>query len=117
MVSGIILDGYTVDFQIPEDPEGYYPEVKLQFRPLSQIERVEVKQQLEKAGDPVKAERYAASVMAKQVLDWDLKDHTGKEVKRTTENFERLEPHLSGKIFNLVMCLEPAIDPKAAQKN
>lgn len=117
MGTGIILDGYSIDFQIEADKDGYYPAVNLRFRPLSQIERVEVKQQIEKSGDPVKAEKYAASVMAKQVLEWDLKDHTGADVERKAENFERLEPHLSGKIFNLVMGLEPAVSREESAKN
>lgn len=114
--TGIILDGYTISEKIPGCD--FYPELNLEFRPMTKPEVADVIARIQKYRDnPVKGEEIAAEVMAQHVVSWDLTDHRGNAVPINLDMMKRLEPHLSADIFDLIRGAEATINRDADLKN
>ena len=121
---GVILDGYTLEQTIPES--SYHEAATIKFRPVTKLEYADITGRIGKQEDPKEGEKIAAKVIATQVKQWDLKlydpeepdnDEKATPLPITPEYAEKLEPHLSASIFNLVMGYEPVSSRDAAIKN
>lgn len=120
--SGFISDGYTREFTIAEDPQ-FHPALTVSYRPMLAAERFAVSK---KIGDTAKAkeygekefaagERIAAEAIAGHVKTWSLLDCEGNPVAINADNALRIEPHLSAKLFKLIM--GDRTEEESAEKN
>ena len=113
---GFIADGYTLDHSIAASE--YYPEVNISFRPATPTERATVIRKitnLDKADRCAETEKEAAEFMAKKLKSWDLLAPPVSEgaepqpVEISVPNLLKLESHLSGKMFSVILGEEPAV--------
>lgn len=113
---GFIADGYTLDHMIPETE--FYPEVNITFRPATPTERSTNTRKvinLDKNDRCADAEKEAAEFIAKHLKSWDLMAPPVSEgaepqpVEITVNNILRLESHLSGELYSVVLGEKPAV--------
>lgn len=117
---GFIDDGYTIEAVIPEGET--YPEVKITYRPVTtRIYRTMMFQNLESLEKGTKgvqnSEKLADELLVRHIEKWDLKDQNGGDVEVNEENMSRLNRHLSGKLFILVMGIKEEPEPESSEKN
>jgi hypothetical protein len=105
---GYIDDGYTMLGRIPSDP-GFHPELNFEFRPLLQSELLSIGRRQEALRKRASQDRYvqmetmAADVIAEHVTWWDLVDSRGEPVTISQEAVKRLERHLFGKLYEIIL--------------
>jgi len=113
---GFIADGYTLDHSIKSCE--FYPEVNITFRPATPTERVTLIRKitnLDKNDRCAEAEKEAAEFIAKKLKSWDLLSPPNCEgalpqpVEISVHNILRLETHLSGDLFSVILGHVPAV--------
>lgn len=100
-----IPDGYTRNGYIAASEEWGYSALSFEYRPMVMHERVRAQEQIEKSKDAVAGETVSQKIVAGRINNWNL-EHNGSPVEPTPENIARLEPHLSYKLFMVVMGFE-----------
>ena len=98
---GFIPDGYTREGYI-KATEFHSTELRFTYRPMVPHERIRAQKRITDAKTDELGEREAAKVVRDRLESWDL-SHNGETVELTTENIARLEPHLSARLFQIVM--------------
>lgn len=111
METGFIEDGYNTTGKIEAKP-GFHPELNFEFRRMTQPEILALgrKQNLLKSqGDKgmPQLERLAAQVIVDHVKMWDLQKQNGDPVDITIENVQRVERHLFGSLYKVVLGEDP----------
>jgi hypothetical protein len=103
---GFIDDGYTRSGTIPVDSR-FHPELQFTFRPCTQSERVSIYYRISKFQETEdglqRAEDLAHKTMATHIMTWDLQDRNYNSVEIAEETLSKLEPHLSQKLFRVIM--------------
>lgn len=94
----MIPDGYTRRCTLPATE--WYDEFRFSYRPMVQHERMLHRDRMEAIKGEAKAQLEAENLMAERIVEWDLDD------KIDTENIRRLQPNLSGKIYQIIYGLE-----------
>lgn len=108
---GFIADGYSRSFLILENE--WHPEVKGTYRPMLGTERASLTTKIEQAGQRkgpdgktdagvADGEKLAACEVVAKLIGWDLTDHEGNAVELTPANAPKVEPHLMGRLLNIV---------------
>lgn len=99
---GFIPDGYTREGFIKATE--FHPETSLRFeyRPMVPHERIRAQKRITDAKTDELGETEAHKLIVSRVTSWDL-SYEGRPIELTTENVARLEPHLSARLFQIVM--------------
>ena len=102
---GFIPDDYTREAYIK--PSEFHPDTSLTFeyRPMVPHERIRAQKKITDAKTDELGETEAHKVIVSRVISWDL-SHDGKPIELTAANVARLEPHLSARLFQVVMGYE-----------
>lgn len=102
---GFIPDGYTREAYIKASE--FHPNTSLRFeyRPMVPHERIRAQKKITDAKTDELGETEAHRVIADRLKSWDL-EHGEATIDITPENIARLEPHLSARLFQVLMGYE-----------
>lgn len=109
-------DGYTETAFLLEVPR-LYPEVHLAFRPLPSEKRTLIRYQIEKKKDTERPGLWN-SVVAKQLVSWNLQDEKGDPLPISDKVIARLKPALYERIYGVIMGVDNGDeDPHGGKKS
>lgn len=91
-----IDDGYTRSVTLPACE--WHGEFSFSYRPMTRRERMRHFKSME-GKDPFKAEDIADKLLSERIVEWDGPDPT-------PDNIARMEPHLNGSVYKIVIGLE-----------
>ncbi len=95
-----IPDGYTRDAHIKASD--FHPALGFTYRPMVPHERIRAQKKITDAKTDELGETAAHGVVVDRLQEWDLR-HGDSPVEITVDNVGRLEPHLSARLFQIVM--------------
>lgn len=102
---GFIPDGYTREGFIKASDWHPGTSLSFEYRPMTQTERVIAQKRVTDAKSEELGENEAFKIISERLISWDL-EYDGSAVELTLPNVSRLEPHLGGRLFNVVMGYE-----------
>lgn len=111
-------DGYTEEGYIAEIPR-LHPSLRFRFRPMLPAERAQAMREMDaavKSANAKMSEIVSARLMAKRILEWDLKNSQGEVVPISEEIFLKMRPVLSNKLYAITITglMASDEDPDAA---
>lgn len=106
--TGFIDDGYTVHRTVSADPQGRFPQITIEYRPLHHKElNAALDEMKEMKDDKDKdAENFADGVIAARVGMWNIKNQDDGVIEITAENVGWLEPLLRMKLWRIIFSSE-----------
>lgn len=110
-----IDDGYNKDCLIKAVP-GLYPDVRFTFRPATGSESEIIMGQTRREQNDDRNTTFMAQVIAKHVLEWDIKNAKGAQVEITVPNVRKLHPVVFQKVFSSILGLTPSDDASVQSK-
>jgi hypothetical protein len=119
MATTFIPDGYTVDGYIAEIPRRHGA-VRFRYRPCVATENMIGANAITKAvgPSPAKAEMIAATIIAKQLVEWDVTAPTKPDevLDITAENVARVHPTIGAKLLGIIRGTDASdLDPDAVE--
>lgn len=109
MDCAFIDDGYTRK-SLVKGAKGLYPDVTFGWRPTNIGQRARYFEGLKKLTDQYQTERYSCECLAKQLVDWDLKDRQGNPRPINGETVFALHPGLFNRLYHIVISMTDAPD-------
>lgn len=108
---GFISDGYTKEEFIAATE--FHPSLKFSFRPLLFTEVAQLTRRVMEASEvkgpdgktdkgAAESQRIAVQAITERLETWDLADNKGTPVAIKPENVARVEPHLLGRLYNIM---------------
>ena len=121
MTLGLIEeDGYTEDGYIAEEPR-LHPALRFRYRPMLSAERAQAMKEMDRAiksPNAKQSEIVSARLMASRIEEWDLQNSQGEVVPVTEEMLLKVKPHLSNRLYAIVVLgtSAPDEDPDSSSK-